>query len=139
MNKTVLGAILMVISMAAYGVVNPLLKKAGLNSFATMIVQIAVLWLSVLPFFIVSRSYQNVFDNKNAILILALAGIINAFGYFLLMQSFNYLPIWQINTFWVLIPLFGAVASFFILGEVLSVNLLIGLVFIGAGFLIAFR
>ncbi len=125
--------------MAAYGVVNPLLKKAGLNSFATMIVQIAVLWLSVLPFFIVSRSYQNVFDNKNAILILALAGIINAFGYFLLIQSFNYLPIWQINTFWVLIPLFGAVASFFILGEALSVNLLIGLVFIGFGFLIAFR
>ena len=107
MDKTVIGIILMTISMLAYAVGNPILKKAGFNPFATIIIQVAVLWLVILPFFIFSKSFQDILSHKQNLYLLILAGITNAVGYYLLVKSFTYLPIWQINMFWALIPLFG--------------------------------
>lgn len=139
MDKTLVGLLLILVSMICYGIGNPILKKAGFNPFATIIIQIAILWLVVLPFFIISKSYHEIFTNKQNIFLLVIAGITNAIGYYLLVKSFQYLPIWQINLAWVLVPLFGAIAAFFLLGESLTLKFFIGLIFTLIGLFIAFR
>lgn len=93
MDKTLTGIILMSLSTIAYGIGNPILKKAGYNPFATIFIQISFLWLTILPFFILTKSYVNVFANKQGFLLLIFMGVINAIGYYLIVKSFAYLPI----------------------------------------------
>ena len=126
-------------SMIFYGIGNPILKKAGFNPFATIFIQIAVLWLSILPFFIFTKSYLTLASNKNNIYLLVIAGLTNAAGFYLFIRSFSYLPAWQVNMFWVLLPLFSAIAGFFILGEAFTFKFLIGLLLTFLGLFIAFR
>ena len=139
MDKTLIGVSMMTISMIAYGITNPILKKAGFNPFATAFIQIAALWLAILPFFIFSKSFQNIISRKESIYLLIIAGLINAFGYYLFVKSFEYLPIWQINLFWVLMPLFGGIAGYYILGEALTIKFFIGLTITMIGLFIAIR
>lgn len=139
MDKTLIGILMMVSSMLFYGVGNPILKKAGFNPFATIIIQIAVLWLSILPFFIFTKSYLTITSNKHNIYLLVIAGLTNATGFYLFIKSFAYLPAWQVNMFWVLVPLFSAIAGYFILGEAFTFKLLLGLLFVFFGLYIAFR
>lgn len=139
MDKIIIGILLMISSMVLYGVGNPIIKKAGFNSFTTIIIQIAVLWLSILPFFILTKSYLTIASNKHNLYLLVLAGLTNAAGYYLLVKSFGYLPIWQINMFWVLVPLFGGIAGYFLLHEPLTVKFFIGLFIVFVGLLIALR
>src|SRR3989338_6743826 len=139
MDKILIGILMMTASMVFYGVGNPIIKKAGFNPFTTIIIQIAVLWLSILPFFILTKSYLAVTSNKHNLYLLLIAGLTNAAGYYLLVKSFDYLPVWQINLFWVLIPLFGGITGYFLLGETLTINFFIGLVIVFAGLFIALR
>lgn len=139
MDKTAIGVILMTLAMVCYGIVNPLIKKAGFNTFATMIIQIAVLWFSILPFFIITKSFLNLPSNRSSLLLLVLAGIINAVGYYFLVRSLSLLAVWQVNMFWVLIPLFGGIAGYFLLNEPLTFKFFIGLIFSAFGLFIAFK
>jgi len=139
MDKTATGLVMLTVAMILYGVINPILKKAGFNPFATIIVQIAFLWISIIPFFIFTKSHLNVISNRANIPLLVIAGVVNAIGYYLVVKSYTYLPIWQINIFWVLAPLSGAVAAYFILGEPLAAKFFVGLTFTLVGLYIAFR
>jgi len=139
MDKILIGILMMTASMILYGVGNPIIKKAGFNPFTTIIIQIAVLWLSILPFFILTKSYLSISINKNNLYLLVLAGLTNAAGYYLLVKSFEHLPVWQINMFWVLMPLFGGIAGYFLLNEQLTFKFFIGLILAVLGLFIAFK
>ena len=139
MDKILIGILMMTSSMVLYGVGNPIIKKAGFNPFATIIIQIAVLWVTILPFFLLTKSYLSIATNKQNLFFLVIAGITNAAGYYLLVKSFAYLPVWQINLFWVLVPLFGGIAGYFLLNEPLPLKFFIGLTIVLVGLFIALR
>ncbi len=65
-----MGAIFMSTAAIFYGVIQPLLKKAGFNALTTIVIQIFTLWVSILLPFIATRSYTALFTNKQGILIL---------------------------------------------------------------------
>lgn len=140
MDKTITGIILTSLSATSYAVIYPLLKKAGLNPFATILIQISFLWISILPFFLFTSSFKNLSLNGNALLFLALAGIINAVGFYASVRAYSYLPIWQITLFFAALnPLIGSITAYFLLHEPISAKLFVGLAFILTGLTIAFR
>lgn len=140
MDKTMNGLFLTSISAALYAVITPLLKKAGLNPFATIIVQTGFLWLSILPFFLFTTASKNLSFAGITLPLLALAGIINAIGYYLSIRSYSYLPIWQINLFFAAIsPIAGSIAAYFLLHEPISAKMFVGLGIILVGLTVAFR
>lgn len=116
-----------------------MLKKAGLTPLTTIIIQVAALWLAILPFFIAHKGYEYLLTNKQAFLLLVFVGIINAVGYYASIRAYAYLPIWQLNMFFALSPLIGGVFAYFILGEAISGKLFLGLSLALAGIYIAFR
>lgn len=139
MDKLLTGIIFATISVLSYSAITPLLKKAGLNPLATIIIQIAALWLTILPFFIANKEYEHMLNNKQAIFLLIFVGIINAIGFYASMRAYAYLSIWQLNMFFTLSPLIGGVFAYFILGEAMTLRLFIGLSLALAGIYIAFR
>lgn len=139
MNKVISGYLMMTLSMICYGVLNPIVKKAGLNPFATIVIQIISLLLVTLPFFLSTASYDKLLINKSGVFLVIIAGVINAVGFYLLIKSFPLFPIWQINLFYILVPLIGAIAAYFLLNEPLSIKLFVGLFVTMLGLFIAFR
>ncbi|MBI3342819.1 DMT family transporter [Candidatus Gottesmanbacteria bacterium] len=139
MDKAFTGIVFASISVLSYSAITPLLKKAGLNPLSTIIVQIAALWLVILPFFIASKEYEHLLNNKQALFLLIIVGIINAVGYYASIRAYAYLPIWQLNMFFTLSPLIGGVLAYFILGEAMTLRLFIGLTLALTGIYIAFR
>jgi drug/metabolite transporter (DMT)-like permease len=134
------GIILTSISAISYAVIYPLLKKAGLNPFATILLQISFLWLSILPVFYFTHSFKNIFLNGNALFLLALAGIINAIGFYASVRAYSYLPIWQISLLFAAIsPIIGSIVAYVLLNEPITAKLFIGLAFVLAGLTIALR
>lgn len=134
------GIILTSISAASYAVIYPLLKKAGLNPFATILLQISFLWLSILPMFYFTHSFKNISLNGNVLFLLALAGVINAVGFYASVRAYSYLPIWQISLFFAALnPIIASIAAYFLLHEPISAKLFVGLAFVLAGLTIAFR
>lgn len=140
MDKTTNGIILSSLSAVSYAIIYPLIKKAGLNPLATILIQISFLWVSILPVFFFTSSFKNLSLSGNALLLLALAGIINAVGYYASIRAYSFLPIWQINLFFAaLSPIVGSIAAYLLLHEPISAKMFVGLAFILAGLTIAFR
>lgn len=77
--------------------------------------------------------------SKGAIYTLVLAGIINFFGFWLVIQGYKYMPLWQQTMFTLLTPIFAGVLSYFILGEKMSANLFVGLAIMAVGLFVALK
>lgn len=140
MDKTIAGILFTTLSAACYAIIYPLLKKAGLNPFATILLQISFLWVSILPLFIATNSYKNLSLNGMTLFFLAVAGIVNAVGYYASIRAYATLSIWQINLFFAAIsPIVGGLVAYLLLHEPLSAKMFVGLAFILVGLTIAFR
>lgn len=142
MNQST-GIIIATLSTVFYALIWPLIKKSSekIPAFTTMAISMFVLFISSL---ILSILFENSIHLKFAslktyIIFALLAGAVNVVGFWLEIQGFKYMPIWQQTLISLLLPVFAAVFSFFILGERLSINLFIGLIIIGAGLFVAIR
>lgn len=139
-----IGVLIISISTVIYGLLPVLFKKANqsLPPFAVMAISMFALFLvsfilSVL--FEKSFSWKYLSDNKNIFLFLIMAGLINAVGFWLAIQAFKYMPLWQQALFGLLAPVFTGIFAYFILGEALSLKLFVGLAIMGIGLFVAVR
>lgn len=137
MSKTLLGIVFISVSSILYGVFNPMLKKAGLNAYATLIVQLGFSWLVGLPIFLATGSYKDI--SMGSVVLIAVAAAIGTVAYILAVKSFALLPMWQIAVFSLIAPLSTAVFSYFILGEPIPSKFFLSLILVGAGLFIAVR
>ncbi len=137
MNTTIQGIVFMTMSTFLYAIFNPLLKKAGLNPYATLFVQLGFSWLFGLPFLFATGSYRGM--TWASILMLAFAALLGTFAYLLTVKSFSLLPMWQITMFNVTTPVLVAFVSYFLLGESLSSKMFVSVLFMGIGLFIAFH
>ena len=139
MDKTLIGILLMSGSALFYGLANPFLKKAGFNPFATIFVQVSFLWLSILPFFLWTKSYQHLLENKSGLMTLIILGVGNAVGYYLVVRAFEFLPQWQISLFALLSPFLTSLAAYVVLGETVTAKFFLGMAFMAIGMYVAFH
>lgn len=137
------GIVIVIASTAFYALLHPLLKKAGqqVPPFTVMAISMFVLFiLSLLASVFVEGSLSlKGGAAKINLPILIIIGIVNFLAFWLLLLSYKYFPVWQINMFALLTPIIAGVLSYFILGEKLTVNLFIGLLFMGVGLYIAVK
>lgn len=138
MNNQSIGIMLGLGTSICIGLLNPLVKKAGLSPSVSAVIQVGVLWMVYLPMLFLSKGHIGMFEQRSAVLLLVLAGIINAVGYFFIVTSFKYLPVWQLNLFGVLAFFFSSLFGIFILQEPLPAKFFIGFALAAAGVLIAF-
>lgn len=138
MNNQAIGILLGLGTSICIGLLNPIVKKAGLNPSVSAIVQIGVLFVLYIPMLFLTKSHIGFFDHRSAFSLLVLAGVINAIGYYLIVTSFKYLPVWQINLFGVLAFFFGSVCGYFILHEPLPAKFFLGFAVAAIGVVIAF-
>ena len=129
------GIVFITISSILYGIFNPMLKKAGLNAYATLIVQLGFSWLVGLPIFLATGSYKEI--SLGSVGLIALAASIGTLAYILAVKSFYLLPMWQVAIFSLIAPFSTAIFSYFILGEPLSAKFFWSLIFVGIGLFIA--
>lgn len=135
------GLLLVLSSTILYASLTPLLKKANqtLPPFTVMTISMFVLLLCSLIFSIAFENFTHLkfLSYKNIIKILFLVGILNTLGFWLAIKAFKYLPIWQQTMFAVLTPIFSATFAYFILGELFSYKLFLGLIIMAIGLFIA--
>lgn len=133
----------MIFSSLFYAFLVPLLKKAGkdIPVFTSMAVPMFVLFSCALAasLFFEKDALPKLLVQKNSLLILILLGVLNFFGFWLLIIGSKSLLAWQVNMFGILTPMLTGIIAFFILGESLTVNLFIGLAIAGIGLYIAVR
>lgn len=137
------GVIIMVISTICYAALNPIAKKASaeIQPFTIMAITMFVLFILSL---IGSIVFEQLFSVKPAVLKTHLAplilfGVINFFGFWLLIHGFKYFPVWQQQLFLLLTPILGGIIAFFLLGESIEPKLFLSLAIIGVGLYIGLR
>lgn len=133
---------MILVSVIFYSSLVPLLKKASqkLPAFTVMTVSMFALFISsLLLAFLFEKGIHLKPETKNSIFILILVGILNAVGFWLAIQAYKYLPVWQQTMFSLLTPVLAGIFAYFILGESLSPRIILGLAIIGAGLYIALR
>ncbi|HEX8966177.1 MAG TPA: DMT family transporter [Patescibacteria group bacterium] len=142
MNQS-FGIVLATLSTVFYALLWPLFKKGSekLPAFTVMTISMFVLFLTSL---ILSILFENSLHLKFGslkvyIFFALLAGAVNVLAFWLEIQGFKFMPVWQQTLIGLLLPVFAAIFSFFILGEQLSINLFIGLAIIGVGLFVAIR
>lgn len=133
----------MLLSTISYAVLNPLMKTASkkIQPFTLMTIMLFFLFLfSLILSVIFEKSYKFKFaSNINHILILVLVGAINTFGFWLMIESYKYMSIWQQSLFSLLTPVISGIFAYFILGEALSVSIVFSLILMGAGLAISLK
>lgn len=121
----------------------PLFKKSSekLPAFTVMAISMFVLFLTSLVLSILFENSLHIkFGSlKIYVLFALLAGAINVVAFWLEIQGFKFMPVWQQTLISLLLPIFAALFSFLILGEPLSIKLFIGLFIIGIGLYISIR
>lgn len=130
-----MGIVYIIISSILYGVFNPLIKKAGLNPYATLTLQLGISWLVGLPLFLATNSQQGI--STNSVVLIAIASTIATAGYILAIKAFPLLPLWQVALFTMITPVATSIFSYFILGETLTPKFFLSLLFITIGLIIA--
>lgn len=142
MNKP-LGIVIILLSTICYAVISPLLKKSNeqVQPFTLMAISMFVLFALSL---VAAIFFENGLHIKTAVMkgnlpMLVIAGAINFVGFWLAIRGYQYMPLWQQTMFTLLTPVVTGIASYFLLGEVLTSHLFIGLVIIGIGLFIAVR
>lgn len=138
------GIIIISFSTVIYGLLPVLFKKTNqhIPPFAVMAVSMFALFLVSLIlslFFEKNINWKFISDNRNLFLVLITAGLINALGFWLAIQAFKYMPLWQQTLFGLFIPLITGIFAYFILGETLNPKLFAGLIIMGLGLIIAIR
>ena len=133
----------MVVSTLLYAVLTPLEKKpnAALPPMTIMAISMFVLFLLS---FIGSVVFEHLFSMKPSVLKanltpLILVGVFNFFAFWLYILGFKYFAVWQQQMFFLLMPIFGGILAYFILGETISIKLFIGLAIIAVGLFIGLR
>jgi len=137
------GIIIMVASTVLYASLTPLEKKANAELAPMTIMAISMFVLFLLSF-IGSIIFEHPFSIKPEILKanilpLVLVGILNFFGFLLLILGFKHFPIWQQQMFYLLTPIIAGIIAYFVLGEVITVRLFIGLAIIAVGLFVGLR
>lgn len=139
-----LGLLIVISQTILYALMLPLFKKANqsVSPFTVMTISMFSLFLASLfmsLFFenTINLKYLNI--HKNTVLLLLGIGLINALGFWLAIQVFKYMPIWQQSMFNLLVPVLGGIFAYFILGEALSLKLFAGLGIMTLGLFIAIR
>ncbi len=126
-----------------YGLNGVLLKRASVSvpPFAAMAVSMAVLFLlSASCSLILERDFQwSLRTNSAGFAALLLVGIVNTAAFWCLLNAYKYVAVWQYQMFALLTPVFSAFFAYFILAELFSWRLFVGLAFIGAGLLLALK
>lgn len=137
-----MGVGIVILSTALYALISPLLKKANHNipPFTVMTISMFVLFLLSLIFSIFfEQSFQVKTLLKPNVLFLVMAGIINFVGFYLAIQGYRYMPLWEQSLISLLSPVFIGFFASLILGEPLSPKLLLGLLFMGIGIFVVIR
>lgn len=140
-----IGPLIVVLAVTFYATLPPLLKKVsqnGIPPFTMMTVSMFTLFLSS---FIASFLFEKglrlkpVLADKNLFFILVAVGLINTVGFWLAIQGYKYMPLWQQTMFTLLTPVLAGIFAYFVLGEAISLKLFLGLVIMGLGLFIAVR
>lgn len=139
-----LGILIVTISTAFYGLINPLLKKANNDSIPPFTVMAISMFVLFLCSFFASIFFENGLHIKGDILksnsgYLILAGVINFIAFWFAILGFKYMPLWQQTLFSLMMPVFTAIFAYFLLGEKLSLNFFLGLLIMGIGLFIVGR
>lgn len=137
------GVGIMLAAMVFYAALNPLAKKANaeIQPFTIMAITMFVLFVLSL---IGSIVFEHLFSIKPAVLKthltpLILFGVLNFFGFWLVILGFKYFPIWQQQMFFLLTPIIAGIIAYFLIGEAMSPKLLLGLAIMGVGLYIGLR
>lgn len=142
MNKLI-GIFIVILSQVVYGSLNPLLKKSSEKIAPFTVIAISMFVLFFIAFIgsiIFEKSLQlNTNLYRKEILILIIVGIGNVVGFWLLIQGFKYMPIWQLSMISLLSPIFASIFAYFLLGEAVSPKLLYGLAIMSIGLFVALR
>ena len=142
MNKQ-FGILIMLLSTISYAVLGPLMKLVNkkIQPFTLMSIMLFFLFLfSLILSIIFEKSYKFKFlGNINHILILALVGAINTLGFWLMIESYKYMSIWQQSLFSFLTPIIAGIFAYFILGETLNVSIIFSLILMGLGLAISLK
>ncbi len=139
MNKLI-GASIVTISVACYSLISPLLKRtsATLPPFTIMSISMFSLFsLSVIMSLIFEKNQLKMDVVKQSVPILLLVGAINLVGFWLAIQGYKYMPLWQQSLFQLLLPVFIGIVAYFVLGEQLSPKLFVGLAIMSLGLYVA--
>jgi len=142
MNKN-FGYVIVLVSTACYALLTPLLKKSSekVPPFTLIAISMFILAISA---FIVSIFIENSLHLKYSALKiyiypLIVVGIINLLGFWLAVEGYKYMPVWQQTLFSLFSPLLSGVFAYFILGEQLNPKLIIALLIMGLGLFIGIR
>lgn len=138
-----IGVGIMVASIVFYAILTPLQKKvnADLPPFTIMAISMFVLFFFS---FLGSVIFEHGFSIKPDVIKsnltpLILVGVFNFFAFWFFILGFKYFPVWQQQMFFLLMPIFGGILAFFMLGEALSPKLFIGLAIIAVGLFVGLR
>lgn len=141
--KELTGPLIVLTSVILYSFIPPLLKKASLSlpPFTMMAIAMAVLFSGS---FILSMLLENslkikLVENKDAVFILILMGVLNLIAFWLAILGYKYMPLWQQSMYSLLIPVLAGIFAYYLLGEALNPKLFIGLIVMGIGLFIAIR
>ena len=142
MNKLT-GIGILIVSTLLYSTLHPILKKVSkdIPPFTSMTVTMLVLFLVsfVMSLLFERSALMKLPEQRSALLLLVLFGLINAIAFWLLINGYKYMPVWQVTMFGVAIPILSGIMAYFMLGETLSPNLFIGLIIAGIGLFIAIK
>lgn len=141
-----IGPLIVFVSVTLYASLGPQLKRvsqAGIPPFAMIAVSMFALFAAALILSIIfersGTNLKSVMTNKNLFFALITVGLINTLGFYLTIQGYKYMPIWQQNMFELLKPILAGIFAYFILGELITMKLFMGLVIMGIGLYIAVR
>ena len=137
------GIVLATLSTVFYALLWPLFKKGSekLPAFTVMAISMFVLFAASLVMSILFENslHLKYSSLKTYVIFALLAGAFNVLAFWLEIQGFKFMPVWQQTLIGLLLPVFAAIFSYLILGESLSIHLFFGLAIIGVGLFVALR
>lgn len=142
MNKS-FGILIMLLSTVCFAILPPLLKNVNkkIQPFTLMAISMFFLFtFSLILSLVFEKSYKIKFsENINHIFMLAVVGAINTLAFWLAIETYKYMSIWQQSLFSLLTPVISGIFAYFILGEALSVSIIFSLILMGAGLAISLK
>ncbi len=138
-----LGIFIILISVTFYALISVLFKKASQQTppFSVMAISMFALFTSavILSLIFEKGSILKAIWDKNLFLLLIGVGLLNLVGFWLAILGYKFMPLWQQTLFTLLTPVLTGIFAYFVLGEVISMKLFLGLIIMGLGLFIAIR
>ncbi|HSA84297.1 MAG TPA: EamA family transporter [Patescibacteria group bacterium] len=141
--EKVIGAVIMFGSIIFYGALAPLLKRANqdLQPFTLMAITMFFLFLIA---GVASVVFEQSLTIKHSLIrthlpTMIIFSVVNFFAFWLFILGYKYFAVWQQQLFYLLMPIFGGIIAYFLLGEAISIKLFIGLAIISLGIYIGLR